>query len=166
MGRDVAEPGVDARDSAHFDPEIVLVPVPAHEDTGKDGDEIDAPDRLVTKDDGPRAGTTMEVLGKLKPAFRPDGTVTAGNACPLNDGTAAVLVMSAGRSSSTSRRRRGSSLRRSPRSGRRSWASDRSRRSRRCSSRPASRSTTSTWSRSTGRSRRSLGQAMLIERLN
>ena len=95
MGRDVAEPGVDARDSRHFDPEIVLVPVPAHEDTGKDGDEIDAPDRLVTKDDGPRAGTTMEVLGKLKPAFRPDGTVTAGNACPLNDGTAAVLVMSA-----------------------------------------------------------------------
>ncbi|HEY4829409.1 MAG TPA: acetyl-CoA C-acyltransferase, partial [Solirubrobacteraceae bacterium] len=47
------------------------------------------------KDDGPRAGTTMEVLGKLKPAFRPDGTVTAGNACPLNDGAAAVLVMSA-----------------------------------------------------------------------
>ena len=37
----------------------------------------------------------MEVLGKLKPAFRPDGTVTAGNACPLNDGAAAVLVMSA-----------------------------------------------------------------------
>jgi acetyl-CoA C-acetyltransferase len=48
----------------------------------------------VTKDDGPRAGTTMEVLAKLKPAFRPDGTVTAGNACPLNDGAAAVLVMS------------------------------------------------------------------------
>ena len=37
----------------------------------------------------------MEVLGKLKPAFRPDGTVTAGNACPLNDGAAVVLVMSA-----------------------------------------------------------------------
>ena len=36
----------------------------------------------------------MEVLSKLKPAFRPDGTVTAGNACPLNDGAAAVLVMS------------------------------------------------------------------------
>jgi acetyl-CoA C-acetyltransferase len=95
MGRDVAEPGVDARDSRHFDPEIVPVPVPAHEDTDKDGNEIDAPDALVTKDDGLRAGTTMEVLGKLKPAFRPDGTVTAGNACPLNDGAAAVLVMSA-----------------------------------------------------------------------
>jgi acetyl-CoA C-acetyltransferase len=37
----------------------------------------------------------MEVLGKLKPAFRPEGTVTAGNSCPLNDGAAAVLVMSA-----------------------------------------------------------------------
>ncbi len=86
---------VDARDSGHFDPEIVAVPVPAHKDTDKEGNEIDVPDAVVTKDDGPRAGTTMEVLGKLKPAFRPDGTVTAGNACPLNDGAAAVLVMSA-----------------------------------------------------------------------
>ncbi len=86
---------VDARDSGHFDPEIVPVPVPAYKDTDKDGNEIDVPDTVVTKDDGPRAGTTMEVLGKLKPAFRPDGTVTAGNACPLNDGAAAVLVMSA-----------------------------------------------------------------------
>jgi acetyl-CoA C-acetyltransferase len=86
---------VDARDSGHFDPEIVPVPVPAHKDTDKDGNEIDFPDTVVTKDDGPRAGTTMEVLDKLKPAFRPDGTVTAGNACPLNDGAAAVLVMSA-----------------------------------------------------------------------
>jgi acetyl-CoA C-acetyltransferase len=48
----------------------------------------------ITKDDGPRPGTTMEVLGNLKPVFREDGTVTAGNACPLNDGAAAVLVMS------------------------------------------------------------------------
>ncbi|NBP84566.1 MAG: hypothetical protein EBU54_04915, partial [Mycobacteriaceae bacterium] len=48
----------------------------------------------VTKDDGPRAGTTKEKLAELKPAFRPDGTVTAGNACPLNDGAAAVIVMS------------------------------------------------------------------------
>jgi len=86
---------VDARDSGHFDQEIVPVPVPAHKDTDKEGNEIDVPDAVVTKDDGPRAGTTMEVLGKLKPAFRPDGTVTAGNACPLNDGAAAVLVMSA-----------------------------------------------------------------------
>jgi acetyl-CoA C-acetyltransferase len=86
---------VDARDSGHFDPEIVPVPVPAHKDTDKEGNEIDVPAAVVSKDDGPRAGTTMEVLGKLKPAFRPDGTVTAGNACPLNDGAAAVLVMSA-----------------------------------------------------------------------
>jgi acetyl-CoA C-acetyltransferase len=85
---------VDARDSGHFDAEIVGVPVPAHKDVDKEGNEIDVPDTVVTKDDGPRAGTTMEVLGKLKPAFRPNGTVTAGNACPLNDGAAAVLVMS------------------------------------------------------------------------
>ena len=85
---------VDARDSGHFDAEIVPVPVPAHKDVDKEGNEIDVPDTLVSKDDGPRAGTTMEVLAKLKPAFRPDGTVTAGNACPLNDGAAAVLVMS------------------------------------------------------------------------
>jgi acetyl-CoA C-acetyltransferase len=49
---------------------------------------------VVSKDDGPRAGVTMEGLANLKPVFRPDGTVTAGNACPLNDGAAAVLVMS------------------------------------------------------------------------
>ncbi len=48
----------------------------------------------VTKDDGIRAGTTVEKLAGLKPVFRPDGTVTAGNACPLNDGAAAVIVMS------------------------------------------------------------------------
>ncbi len=48
----------------------------------------------VTRDDGIRAGTTKEKLAELKPVFRPDGTVTAGNACPLNDGAAAVIVMS------------------------------------------------------------------------
>ncbi len=48
----------------------------------------------VAADDGPRAGTTIEGLSQLKPVFRPDGTVTAGNACPLNDGAAAVIVMS------------------------------------------------------------------------
>jgi acetyl-CoA C-acetyltransferase len=48
----------------------------------------------VTKDDGPRPGTTVEKLAELKPAFRPDGEVTAGNSCPLNDGAAAVVVMS------------------------------------------------------------------------
>ena len=49
---------------------------------------------VVTKDDGPRDGTTVEKLAALKPVFRPDGKVTAGNACPLNDGAAAVVVMS------------------------------------------------------------------------
>jgi acetyl-CoA C-acetyltransferase len=49
---------------------------------------------VVRKDDGPRAGTTMEALAGLKTVFRPDGTVTAGNACPLNDGAAAVIIMS------------------------------------------------------------------------
>jgi acetyl-CoA C-acetyltransferase len=85
---------VQARDSGHFDREIVGVRVAAHTETDKEGNEIDVPETVVTKDDGPRAGTTMEVLGKLKPAFKPDGTVTAGNSCPLNDGAAAVLVMS------------------------------------------------------------------------
>jgi acetyl-CoA C-acetyltransferase len=49
---------------------------------------------VVAKDDGPRPGTTVEKLAELKPVFRPDGKVTAGNACPLNDGAAAVVVMS------------------------------------------------------------------------
>jgi acetyl-CoA C-acetyltransferase len=49
---------------------------------------------VVTKDDGPRAGTTLEGLSNLKPVFREGGTITAGNACPLNDGAAAVIVMS------------------------------------------------------------------------
>jgi acetyl-CoA C-acetyltransferase len=71
---------VAARDDGHFDREIVPV-------TLDDGTEI-------TRDDGPRAGTTLEVLGNLKPVFREDGSVTAGNSCPLNDGAAAVLVMS------------------------------------------------------------------------
>jgi acetyl-CoA C-acetyltransferase len=71
---------VDAQESGHFDKEIVPVSTP-------DGDE-------VTKDDGPRPGTTMEKLSQLQPAFKEDGTVTAGNACPLNDGAAATLVMS------------------------------------------------------------------------
>ncbi|SET97368.1 acetyl-CoA C-acetyltransferase [Geodermatophilus poikilotrophus] len=49
---------------------------------------------VVGKDDSPRAGTTLEGIAGLKPVFRPDGRVTAGNACPLNDGAAAVVVMS------------------------------------------------------------------------
>ncbi len=72
---------VDAQASGHFDAEIVAVALP-------DGGEL-------TRDDGPRPGTTMEKLAGLQPVFKEDGTVTAGNACPLNDGAAAVLVMSA-----------------------------------------------------------------------
>ncbi|TWS28800.1 acetyl-CoA C-acetyltransferase [Tsukamurella conjunctivitidis] len=49
---------------------------------------------VVSKDDGPRAGVTYEGIAGLKPVFRPDGTVTAGNCCPLNDGAAAVVIMS------------------------------------------------------------------------
>ena len=49
---------------------------------------------VVSTDDGPRAGTVYEKISALNPVFRPDGTVTAGNACPLNDGAAAVVIMS------------------------------------------------------------------------
>jgi acetyl-CoA C-acetyltransferase len=72
---------VEARDSGFFDREIV---------------EIEAPDgTVVSKDDGPRPGTTVEKLAELKPVFREGGSVTAGNSCPLNDGAAAVLLTSA-----------------------------------------------------------------------
>lgn len=61
----------------------------------KDITPVTTPDgTVVSADDGPRAGTTIEALSGLKPVFRPDGTVTAGNACPLNDGAAAVVIMS------------------------------------------------------------------------
>lgn len=49
---------------------------------------------VLAADDGPRPGTTVETLATLEPVFRPDGTVTAGNACPLNDGAAAVVIVS------------------------------------------------------------------------
>src|SRR6266566_2547987 len=71
---------VQSQESGFFDREIVPVKLP-------DGSE-------VARDDGPRAGSTLEKLAELKPAFREDGKVTAGNSCPLNDGAAAVLVMS------------------------------------------------------------------------
>ena len=71
---------VDNQENGFFEREITPVPL--------------ADGTLVAKDDGPRAGTTVEKLSTLKPVFRPDGTVTAGNACPLNDGAAAVVVMS------------------------------------------------------------------------
>jgi len=74
------ERAVEARDSGFFDREIVPVELP-------DGSTVD-------KDDGPRADSSFEKLQQLKPAFRENGRVTAGNSCPLNDGAAAVLVMS------------------------------------------------------------------------
>jgi acetyl-CoA C-acetyltransferase len=71
---------VAAQESGFFDREIIPVTTPGG--------------TVVTKDDGPRPGTTLEGLAGLKPVFREGGTVTAGNACPLNDGAAAVVVMS------------------------------------------------------------------------
>ena len=71
---------VAAQESGFFEREIIPVTTP-------DG-------TVVTKDDGPRPSTTLEGLANLQPAFREGGTVTAGNACPLNDGAAAVVVMS------------------------------------------------------------------------
>jgi acetyl-CoA C-acetyltransferase len=76
---------VQAREDGFFDREIVPVPLPNGE--------------VFAKDDGPRPGTSMEVLATLQPAFRENGRVTAGNACPLNDGAAAVVVMSDTRAS-------------------------------------------------------------------
>lgn len=71
---------VRAREDGFFDREIIPIPLP-------DGE-------LFARDDGPRPGTTMEVLATLPPAFRENGRVTAGNSCPLNDGAAAVVIMS------------------------------------------------------------------------
>ncbi len=71
---------VQSRDGGFFEREIIPVPLP----NGS----------TMTRDDGPRPNTTMEVLATLKPAFRENGRVTAGNACPLNDGAAAVVIMS------------------------------------------------------------------------
>src|SRR5207237_2268662 len=71
---------VQSRDGGCFDREIIPVPLP----NGS----------TMRRDDGPRANTTMDVLATLKPAFRENGRVTAGNACPLNDGAAAVVISS------------------------------------------------------------------------
>jgi acetyl-CoA C-acetyltransferase len=74
------ELAVQSQESGFFDREIVAVK--------------DAEGNEVVKDDGPRASSTLEKLASLEPAFREGGKVTAGNSCPLNDGAAAVLVMS------------------------------------------------------------------------
>jgi len=75
---------VAAIESGKFAEEIVPVPIPQ-----KKGEPI-----LVKRDEHPRADTSMEALGKLRPAFRSGGTVTAGNSSGINDGAAAVLLMS------------------------------------------------------------------------
>src|SRR5436305_7432000 len=67
-----------------FDDELIAVPVPQ-----KKGDPL-----LVTTDEGVRGDTTLDVLAKLRPAFAPDGTITAGSASQISDGAAAVVVMS------------------------------------------------------------------------
>jgi acetyl-CoA C-acetyltransferase len=85
---------VAAQQEGHFDREIVAVTVPEHVEQTPEGEEVTVAAAVVTTDDGPRPGTTAEKLAALRPVFRGDGTVTAGNACPLNDGAAAVLVMS------------------------------------------------------------------------
>jgi acetyl-CoA C-acetyltransferase len=74
------ELAVASQESGYFAREIAPVKLP-------DGTE-------VAKDDGPRPDSTLEKLAQLEPAFKPGGKVTAGNSCPLNDGAAAVLVMS------------------------------------------------------------------------
>lgn len=76
---------VAAQQAGRFDDEIVPVSIPQRK-----GDPV-----TVTKDEGPREGVTAEGLTKLRPAFKKDGTVTAGNASSLNDGASAVLVCSA-----------------------------------------------------------------------
>jgi acetyl-CoA C-acetyltransferase len=85
---------VAAQESGHYDKEIVPVTAPAHTVTDKEGNEVEVPETVVSKDDGPRAGTTLDKLSQLPAAFKEGGTVTAGNACPLNDGAAALLVTS------------------------------------------------------------------------
>lgn len=74
------ELAVDSQNNGFFEREIVPVTLP-------DG-------TVFTRDDGPRADTTLDKLASLRPVFREGGSITAGNACPLNDGAAAVIVMS------------------------------------------------------------------------
>jgi acetyl-CoA C-acetyltransferase len=79
FGQRSQERAVAAQDSGFFEREITPYPL--------DG-------RIVARDDGPRRESSLEKLAQLEPAFKPGGKVTAGNSCPLNDGAAAVVVMS------------------------------------------------------------------------
>ena len=80
-----------ATDEGRFDNEIVGV---TEKRLDKETGNIVESDELVTKDEGIRPGTTVETLANLKPAFKPDGKVTAGNSSQISDGASAVLVMS------------------------------------------------------------------------
>jgi acetyl-CoA acyltransferase len=84
FGAQSQQRAVVARDEGRFDSEIVPVPVNHGTDTV-----------MMTADEGIREGTTVESLGKLKPAFKEDGKITAGNSSQITDGASAVLVMSA-----------------------------------------------------------------------
>jgi acetyl-CoA C-acetyltransferase len=79
FGQRSQERAVAAQDSGFFDREVTPFPLNG---------------RVVARDDGPRRDSSLEKLAELEPAFKPDGKVTAGNSCPLNDGAAAVVVMS------------------------------------------------------------------------
>ena len=81
-----------ARDEGRFENEIVPVRS-IHRD--KETGEVAASDETVTRDEGIRDGTTAESLAQLKPAFKPDGKVTAGNSSQITDGASAALIMSA-----------------------------------------------------------------------
>jgi acetyl-CoA C-acetyltransferase len=75
---------VEAQEKGRFEAEIVPVPIP-----GRKGEVT-----MVERDEGPRKDTSLEVLSKLKPAFKPDGKVTPGNSSPMNDGGAALVISS------------------------------------------------------------------------
>ena len=80
-----------ATNEGRFENEIIpVITKRLDKETGK----IVESDELVTRDEGIRPGTTSETLGKLKPAFKPDGKVTAGNSSQITDGASAVLIMS------------------------------------------------------------------------
>jgi acetyl-CoA C-acetyltransferase len=75
---------VEAQETGRFSAEIVPVPINGHK-----GNAV-----VVDRDEGPRKDTSLQVLAKLKPVFKPDGKVTAGNSSPMNDGGAAVVISS------------------------------------------------------------------------
>jgi acetyl-CoA C-acetyltransferase len=79
FGQRSQERAVAAQDSGFFDREVTPYPLNG---------------TVIARDDGPRRESSLEKLAQLEPVFKPSGTVTAGNSCPLNDGAAAVVVMS------------------------------------------------------------------------